>query len=818
MRRSTVRDPWFDFRWDGLIQDLRYGLRGLLRSPTFTLVAMLTIAVGVGANSALYTMIRDILVKPLPYPEANRLVRISEANEGGATMLVSYPNFTDWRDQAKSFDAIVAAQFPSTTTILGGSDAVRERVVGVSRGYLETLGAKPMLGRLILNDENRAGAAPVVLVSERFWRQELGATPDLSKTSIQFYGRSWQVVGVLPAGFRDQFRDIDVWFPFEPGSPLRNAGNYYVVGRIARGASFATATAEMNALGRALAIAHPDDNEAKRVVVQPLQEVLVGDAQRPLLLLAIAAGLLLLVACANMAAALLGRGAERQHELAVRAALGAGRARVVRQLLTESLLLAFLGAALGVALAYGGLDVVRRFGGAIFPRIDQIGIDASTFWFTGGLVVATTLLFGLAPAIRQARSAMDVLRGGRRNTRGGRNFLWSFLVAGEVALALLLAVGAGLMVRSVREIIHGDQGFDTSGVLAVELSLPPSNYNTPEAEEAFYNRLLPRLRALPGAQVVGVVNQIPIHASAVRAAVIGEGGSFQRRDDWVTVAGWRIANPGYFAALRIPLLKGRLFDQRDGPGTPLVTVVNESFARAVWGDENPIGKRVKHAWDTQTEGGGEFAEVIGVVADARDWRQPAGRQPEMFVSWRQRPQYLQSSYAVVRTSSSPESIARATRSVVRDLDPDVPARVASLTTFIGDTVADRRFTLQALGAFAAAALLLALVGIWGVVSHAVARRKREIGIRIALGAEQGAVVSMVQSSAMRTVLFGTVLGLVLAWMGTGLMRTLLFDVSATDPATFAATTAMLVAAAALASWIPARRASKVDPIRTLRDE
>ncbi|MGD8279313.1 MAG: ABC transporter permease [Gemmatimonadota bacterium] len=803
---------------EGMLKDVRYGLRGLVRSPTFTFVAVITIAVGVGANSALYTMIRDVLVNPLPYPEAGRLVRISEASESGATMLVSYPNFTDWRDQTRSFKAVAAAQFPSTTTILGGSDAVRGRVVGVSRGYLETLGARPLAGRLIRDDENRAGGPPVILISERFWREQLGATPDLSGVSLQFYGRSWQVVGVLPDAFRDQFEDVDVWFPFEPGPSLRNAGNYYVVGRLADRASLASASAEMQALGRALADAYPETNEAKRIVVEPLQDVLVGDARAPLLLLAAAAGLLLLVACANMAAALLGRGAGRQHEVAVRVAMGAGRARVVRQLLTESLLLAFLGATVGVALAWGALNVVRRFAGTIFPRIDQIGVDASTIAFAGVLVVVTTLLFGLAPALRQTRSAMAVLRSGARNIGDGRNVLWSGLVAGEVALALLLVVGAGLMVRSVREIIRGDHGFDPSGVLVMDLSLPAANYNTAESITTFYDRLLSRLGALPGARAAGVVNQIPFHASSVRAAVIGEGGSFKRRDSWVTVAGWRIASPDYLAVMRIPLLRGRLFDERDGPGKPLVTVVNESFARAVWGDEDPIGKRVEHAWDTQTEGGGEFAEVIGVVADARDWKQPAGAQPEMFVSWRQRPQYLNPAYAVVRTGTAPEGLARVARTTVRDIDPDVPARVTSLTTLLGDTMADRRFTLQALGAFAAAALLLALVGIWGVVSHAVARRKREIGIRLALGAEQGGVVSMIQRSAMRTVAIGTVLGLVLAWVGTGLMRALLFDVSPTDPKTFLAATLLLVAAAAVASWVPARRASRVDPIRTLREE
>ena len=803
---------------EAIFKDLRYGMRGLVRSPTFTFVAVVTIAVGVGANSALYTMIRDILVDPLPYPEADRLVRISEANEGGATMLVSYPNFTDWRDRARSFEAVVAAQIPSTTTILGGADAVRGRVVGVSRGYLETLGARPLAGRLIRDDENQAGGPSVIMISERFWREQLGAPADLSGVSLQFYGRSWQVIGVLPDAFRDQFEDVDVWFPFEPGPSLRNAGNYDVVGRLAERTSLAAAKAEMDGLGRALAVAYPDNNEAKRVVVAPLQEVLVGDARTPLVLLAAAAGLLLLVACANMAAALLGRGAGRQHEVAVRAALGAGRARIVRQLLTESLLLAFLGASVGVGLAWGGLNVVRRFGGSIFPRIDQIGVDASTLAFTGALAVITTLLFGLAPALRQTRSAMEVLRGGGRNIGNGRSILWSGLVAGEVALALLLVVGAGLMVRSVREIIRGDHGFDASGVLVLDLSLPSTNYHTREAFAAFYDRLLPRLGALPGAQAVGVVNQIPIHPSSVRAAVIAEGGSFERRDDWVTVAGWRIASPDYFAVLRIPLLRGRMFDDRDRPGTPLVTVVNESFAHAVWGDENPIGKRVEHAWDTQTAGGGEFAEVIGVVADARDWKRPAGAQPEMFVSWRQRPEYLNSAYAVVRTGPAPERLAMAARTLIRDIDPDVPAQAASLTTLLGDTMADRRFTLQALGAFAVAALLLALVGIWGVVSHAVARRRREIGIRLALGAEQSGVVSMIQLSAMRTVAIGTVLGLLLAWIGTGLMRALLFDVSPTDPKTFLAATLLLVVAASLASWVPARRASRVDPIRTLREE
>jgi putative ABC transport system permease protein len=800
-------------------RDIRYGFRGLVRSPTFSLVAIATLALGIGANSALYTMIRGILIEPLPYPHPERLVRLEQAMDDGTTLpLVSYPNFADWRREAQSLDAVVATQFPSTVAVVAGGEAFRVPVMGVSQGYLQTLGAHPMVGRLIQDDENTRGGSAVVVVSERFWRERLGADPDLAAHTIQFFNVTWNVVGVIPDEFRDQF-DADVWWPFELNPPmLRTAHNYHVTGRLAPDVRLQTATAEMEALGRRMSEAHAGQITMDYVKVTPLRAELVGAARTPLLLLGGAALLLLLVACANLAAALLARNSDREHELSVRYSLGAGRSRIARQLLTESLLLALAGAAAALLVASLAVAGVRRYALDVFPRVETLHLGASTLLFTGLAAVVTTLLFGLLPAMRQARVAGDVLRQGGRATGRRNQRLWQLLLAGEVALALVLSIGAGLMLRTFQTILSGDQGYDPRGVLAVELSLPASVF--PETDDAagFWGRVLPEVGGMAGADAVAAVNELPAMSGDQTAAVIEEGGSFDRREDWVTAAGWRVATPSYFDVMRTPILQGRGFDQRDRAGAPLVTVVNQSFAHRVWGDEDPIGRRVMHAWDTQTAGGGEFAEVIGVVADARDWRREAGTQPEMFVSVAQRPQYLRSGFLLVRSSGDPSRLAGPIRSRIRAENPLVPMEIRTLRDVVTGTASDRRFTLQVLAAFAATAVLLALIGIWGIVSYGVARRTREIGIRLALGAERREVVGMIQHSAMFIVAGGVVVGILAAWAATRLLQTLLFGVAPTDPASFGGAAVVLVATAAAASWLPARRASRVDPARTLKEE
>ncbi len=802
-----------------LARDIRFGARSLVRSPAFTLVAIATLALGIGANSALYTMIRGILVEPLPYPHPERLVRLEQAMDDGTTLpLVSYPNFADWRQDAQSLDAVVASQFPSTVAVVAGGEAFRVPVLGVSQGYLRTLGAQPMLGRLIRDEENTRGGSTVVVVSERFWRDRLGADPNLSDLTIQFFNVTWNVVGVIPNGFRDQF-EADVWWPFELSPPmLRTAHNYHVTGRLAPGVTLATASSEMEALGRRMAKAYAGDISMDYVKVTPLRADLVGEARTPLFLLGGAAALLLLVACANLAAALLARNSEREHELSVRFSLGAGRSRIARQLLTESLLLALTGAAAAVLVAGLAVEAVRRYGAGVFPRVETLHLGAPTFLFTGLAAIVTTLLFGLLPAVRQARVAGDVLRQGGRATRRSNQRLWQALLGGEIALALVLTIGAGLMLRTFDTILSEDQGYDPRGVLTVELSLPSSVYPTTDDAAAFWDRLIPEVDGLAGAQAVAAVNEIPAMSGLQTAAVIEEGGSFDRREDWVAVAGWRVATPSYFEVMHSPILQGRGFDQRDRAGTPLVTVVNESFARQVWGDEDPIGHRVMHAWDTQTPGGGEFAEVIGVVADARDWRREAGGQPEMFVPAAQRSRYLQSGFLVVRSSGDPSRLAGPIRTRLREEAPLVPLEIRTLRDVVAATASDRHFTMQVLGAFAATALLLALIGIWGIVSYGVARRTREIGIRLALGAERGQVVGMIQRSAMLIVAAGVGVGILAAWAAARLLQALLVGVAPTDAASFGGAVALLVATAAVASWIPARRASRVDPARTLKEE
>lgn len=800
-------------------QDLRYGVRSLARSPTFTLVAIVTLALGIGANSALYTMIRGILIEPLPYPSADRLVRLEQAMDDGSTLpLVSYPNFADWRRDAESLDAVVATQFPSTVAVIAGGEAFRVPVMGVSQGYLQAMGARPIVGRLIRDEENVRGGSAVVVVSERFWRQRLGADPDLSARTVEFFGTSWDVVGVISDGFRDQF-EADVWWPFELNPPmLRTAHNYHVTGRLKQGVSLQRASGEMETLGRRMAQAHAGDITMDYVKVTPLRTELVGRARTPFLLLGGAAVLLLLVACANLAAALLARNSERAHELSVRFSLGAGRSRIAHQLLVEGLLLATAGAAAAVLVAGAAVAAVRRYGVDIFPRVETLHTDGGTLLFTALAALVTTLLFALAPTLREARAVGEILRQGGRGTRPRSQRLWQTLLAGEVALALVLSIGAVLLLRTFDTILSEDQGYDPRGVLTVELSLPGSVYPDADAAAGFWSRVLSGVGGIAGAEAVAAVNRIPATSGSVTAAVIEEGGSFERQEDWVTAAGWRVATPSYFRLMRTPIVRGRGFDERDRQGSPLVTVVNESFAHKVWGDEDPIGRRVKHAWDTQSPGGGEFAEVIGVVADARDWRREAGAQPEMFVPAAQRPQYLTSGYLLVRSPEDPARLAGPVRSRIRTENTLVPMEIRTMHDVVAETASDRRFTLQVLAAFAATAVLLALIGIWGIVSYGVSRRTREIGIRIALGARRASVVGMIQRSAMGIVVVGLAVGLFMAWTATSLLQALLFGVAPTDPVSFGGAVALLVTTAAVASWIPARRASRVDPVETLKGE
>jgi putative ABC transport system permease protein len=798
--------------WQELIQDVRYAARWMARSPGFTLVAVLTLALGIGANTAAFGIVNGVLLSPLPYPEPDQLAAVREVGEGGSEMNTAWPNFQDW--QARSRQSTLAAHTQAyPESVVGGAEPVRVQSAQVTGEFFNVMGVAPAVGRTFLAEELVPGGSPAVVVSHHFWRMQLEGERDLSRLVLHVHGNPAQVVGVMPPGFSYP-AGAQLWYPVEllGFGPSRTAHNFQVTARLAQGATLESARAELNAIMREIRERETEVN-AVGVAMHNLREHTVGGSRRALLTLLAASGFVLLVACTNLASALLARATQRSRELAIRASLGAPRLRLIRQLLTESLLLSLIGAAAGLLLAHVLIDAVRHVGADAVPRLHDVGIDGWVLGFTTLIAVATALTFGTAPALRATaaqpwQSMTESSRGGSGGPRQRR--AWSVLVGAEVALALMLLVGAGLLIRSFWNVLNVDPGFDPDRVLAVTLALPEHRYPG-EARVAYYDAVLEEIRTLPGVRSAAMSRTLPL--------VGGDpGGRFSIASgaEEFGNARYRVVGPDFFTTLRIPVLHGRTFTAADRAGSLPVAVINEQLARRYFPDRDPIGARITTG-GMDRQGQDVHVTVIGVVGDVRG-SLTGESAPAYYLPYTQRWARTGDGVLVVRTAGPPGSVAPALRARIRARDGEVPVELATLRSHIGESLADRRFVLLLLGGFAGIALLLAAVGIYGVVAFAVAQRTREIGIRVALGAEHKRVLWLVSRATMTGVVTGVAVGLAGAFVVSRLVAFMLYEVDAVDPLTFIAVALLLLFVAWIAVLVPAHRATRISPLNALRAE
>src|SRR5262245_12785583 len=800
-----------------LLQDLRYGARMLVKQPGFTLIAVLTLALGIGANTAIFSVVNSLLFRPLPYSESEQLTWVWMDNrpEGIREDITSWPNFEDWRAQNQSFQAMAGVR-DRRFNLTGAGEPEELYGANVSPNFFELMRVSPARGRGFNADEEHEGRDQVVVIGHGLWQRRFGGDANIVGQTLSLSGQPHTIIGVMPPGF--QFPNkTEVWKPLAPDAQTRRArGSFWlpVIGRLKPGVMRAQAQTDMAGIAQRLEQQYPNTNTGFGVNVVLMHEQLVGKMRTALWVLLGAVGCVLLIACANVANLLLARAATRQKEVAIRAALGASRGRVVRQLLTESVLLAAAGGVLGLLLARWGLDALVAFAPSDLPRAESISIDRRVLFFTLGLSLLTGLVFGLAPALQSSKLGLgEGLKEGGRSSGGGGRHTRSVLVVAQIALALVLLVGAGLLLKSSWRLQQVNPGFNPERVLTVPLSLPPSKYPEGANVVAFYQQLLERLRALPGVKAAGATSSVllyKVHNSAgisIEGRPAPSGGS---RPELPLDS----VSPSYFQVLGMQLIQGRNFTEQDKRDGLPVAIVNETMARRFWPDEDPIGKRFTFGY---TGPQARWLTVVGVVRDSRRQGLDAPIRIESFLPYAQRP--LRAMEVVLRTTDDPLTMARTVRSAVWSLDGDLPvSEIQTVEQMVGASVAPRRFNLLVLGLFALVAVLLAAVGIYGVMSYSVTQRAHEIGIRMALGAQTRVVLSLVIGQGMRLALLGVGIGLAVAVGLTRLMAGLLFGVSATDPMTFGAIALLLVGIALLACYLPARRATKVDPMIALRCE
>jgi putative ABC transport system permease protein len=814
-----------------LLQDLRYALRKLRKAPGYSAVAVLTLGLGIGATTTLFSVVDAVLLRPLPYPEPDRIVRVYEVGEDGTRpSQMADPNFADLSEQSRSFEAL--AQFQTyLVSVSGGTEPARITAAQVSRGFFRVLGVQPHLGRTFRPEEQREGAAPVALLSYRYWQRYLEGDTDLSGHTLRYGDDVYSVVGVMPPGFRFP-QEADIWIPreLEPESISRTALNKKVIGRLAEGVSIGRAREELSGIARRLHERYGDKIWLADMAVIPLHEVLVGRTRTPLLLLLGASGFLLMIACANVVNLLLARAASRTRELSLRIALGAGRGRLIQQSLTESLVLSLAGGTLGVLFARAGVDLLLEIQAGNLPRLGEARVDGTVLLFALGISLVVALGLGLLAAWRATGiGSRATLAEGQRTSAGtGTTRLRGALVVSQIALTLVLLVGTGLLLRSFQRLLSVEPGFRTEGALVLNCHLPyPETAEKAERQRGFHERLLARLRALPGVAELGGVDALPLRR-------LGASGTFvllNRPDevtDWesfgrlVKIPGrsgnaeYRKATPGYFRAMQIPLLRGRLFDERDHPESAHVAVVSESLAKTTWPGEEAIGKLVQFG---NMDGDLRPFTVVGIVGDVHDASLTAEPEPTFYADALQRSRGLSGPFNIVLvTQRDVEAQMTAVRRVVQEIDPQVAPSIQSLGEILSNSLTERRFQLLLLAIFGATALVLAIIGVYGVISFHVAQRMREIGVRISLGATRGNVVRLVVGQGLLLAGVGVSLGLAAALAVTRLMQNLLYGVTTTDPVTFVAVPLLLVAAAMLACFLPARRAALVDPMIALRLE
>jgi predicted permease len=808
-----------------LLKDIRYGVRSLMKHPAFTAIVVVTLAVGIGASSAIFSVVNTVLLRPLPYQQSERIVAIQELTADGKQVQVTPANFLDWRAQNTVFEQL-AAILTRPANLALADQAERIDLAMTSANFFSVFGAGPVQGRLFIPSDEQAGHAPVVVVSHALWQRRFAGDPALVGKPIMLDGVSHTVVGIAPIGFQYPNK-TDVWVPPYRLAPtmnermdptqLRGFGMLAAVALLRPGVGLPQAASEMETITTRLRQQYPASNNRRFNRVVSLHSHLVGETGPMLLLLFGAVGFVLLIACANVANLLLAGAAARQKELAIRTALGASRLRLIRQLLTESALLAFAGGALGLLLALWGVALLTKLLPQDFPRLGEIRLDWRVLGFTLIASVVTGILFGFAPSLQISKTdVQDSLKELGRGVSGSRrhNRLRSLLIVGEVALSVVLLAGAGLLFRSFLELQAVNTGFTPQQVLTARLTPAGAKYRVDADYISFYNQTMQRLSAIPGVEVVGSINTLPLDKGPTAGFRI-DGRPPLTPDKWPG-GNYRTVSPDYFRALNIPLVQGRAFTDHDDANAPLVAIVNQALARRDFPNDDPIGKRI-NLGSTDQKGQPVWFEIIGVAADVRslELREPAA--PEFYLSG------LQDSFAnmfvVIRSSVEPTTIAASVRQAAAEVDKSASVSdIKTMDHIVSDAVTQPRFNLFLLGLFSAIALLLSAAGIYGVTAYSVAQRTHEFGIRMALGAQVGDVLRMIIRQGMLLISVGVVVGLAAALVLTRLLRTLLFGVSVSDPLTFVAITLLLTLVALIACYIPARRATRVDPLVALRYE
>lgn len=816
---------------DTLLQDVRYGFRMLLKAPAFVTIAVLTLALGIGANTALFSIVSGVLLNPLPFPQSDQLVALFSHTKDFSRSSISYPNFLDWVRNNRSF-ADLAAFRQDSFELTGMGEPERLRAEMISASFFPLLGVEPVIGRNFRAEEDQVGAAPVAVVSAGLWQRKLASTEDLAGKTLNLNGTAYSVVGVIPAGFHyyggNFYRNTDVFVPIgqwnDPTFRDRRTGmGMNAVGRLKAGVTFEQAKSDMDAVGAHLAAAFPEVNKDSGVTLISLRQSAVGEIRPFLLVLFASVAFVLLIACANVANLLLARSTGRTREFGIRTALGAGRIRVIRQLLTESVLLSLLGGALGLLLAAWGTRVGLAALPDALPRAEEIRVNAPVLIFTLLLSVAIGILFGLVPALRTSHSDLnDTLKEAGRGIRGGHHRVQNALVVAEMALALVLLSGAGLMLRSLAALWNVNPGFEPQSVLHFELAAPHPLGATPASTRSAMLRLRDAFAGTPGVRSASLMfGGMPFMGDSDLPFWL-EGQPKPASQGEMKSSLFYAVQPDYRSVMQIPLVRGRFIEPQDDQRSRFVTVIDERFAQLVFGNQDPIGKRVNF------EILGVTAEIVGIVGHVKQWGLDEGSetliQPQCYFAVPQIPdQFLplvtQNIRAVVRTQAAPESaVASLRRSLLSFDDQMVLYNPQGMTEIISDSLASRRFSMILLGAFAALALILSALGIYGVISYMAAQRTQEIGVRMALGAQRTQVLGMVLGQGMRVALIGVAIGLTAGLALTRLIAGLIFGVKPHDPLTFTGVAALLTVVALGASYLPALRATRVDPVVALRYE
>jgi len=795
------------------IHDLRYGIRMMAKRPGFTFIAALTLALGIGANTAIFSAVNAVLLKPLPFPESQQLVDLAETFKPDGYGSVSVPTLEDWKDQNTVFAGISAYAFTSFN--LGGSDTP-QRIPGinVSANYFDVLGVKPTLGRSFLPGEDVAGGERIVVISDDLWRRNFGADPGIVNQAISLNGQKYTVVGVMPRELSALYRTVQIWSPLVfPEQDRLNRGDhkYLVIGRLKSGVTLAQAREQMNAIAQRLEAQYKNGRGIRLI---PIEELWVANVRSTLLMMMVAVGFVLLIACTNVANLLLARATVRRREISIRIALGAGRGRLIQQFLTEGLLLSLIGGAMGIALAWWSMSVLGKIAFPFLPRSQEIRIDSRVLLFTLAVSILTSVVFGLIPSLQAGKTdVQETLKEGGNTMSVGAvgGWLRSILVVVEVAAAVVLLIGAGLMVRTILHIREVEPGLKPQNLLTAKLSLPRERYTDAEAAIRFYQQVLERVSHLPGVESVGLTSHLPIEEQGYNGNISVEGKTYPPNEG--PLVEFRVVNDDYFQAANIPLLRGRFFSKEEHDDSQPVVVINDAMAKQIWPGEDPIGKRLSD--DGQ-------ATVIGVAGDVKNYGLLRKPVPEMYAPYTVKnfwPDMRWNMRLLVRSTLDSTSITSAVRREVQAVDPAQPIyAVQAMNVVIENTVKDKSLNTTLLTVFAGVSLLLAVIGVYGVMSYTVAQHTREIGIRMALGAQPRAILKLIVGRGLVLVSVGAAIGVVASFGLTRFIENMLFGVTPTDPLTFMMIVLLLGLVALLACLVPAQRAMRVDPIVVLRHQ